>query len=125
MVYHELVGHFGQEYVLASLLESYWIVKGRATVRRVLGNVLITKEITLFSADEFRPIDRLTPDEPPFTSVGIAFSRPLCVKQRRFTVKHYGCLFSCLTVRSIHIEVTESPDTDSFALRTEICQPQK
>lgn len=44
MVYHELVGNFGQEYVLASLLERYWIVKGRATVQRVLGNVLITKQ---------------------------------------------------------------------------------
>ena len=36
MAHHELVGHFGQEYVLASLRQKYWIVKGRAMVRKVI-----------------------------------------------------------------------------------------
>ena len=58
--------------------------------------------------------DRLIPDEPPFPYVGIDFFGPLYVKQGRSTVKHYGCLFSCLTVRATHIEVTETLETDSF-----------
>ena len=60
------------------------------------------------------PADRLTPGEPPFSYVGIDFFGPLYVKQGRSTVKHYGCLFSCLTMRASHIEVTESLQTDSF-----------
>ena len=60
------------------------------------------------------PSDRLTPDEPPFSYVGTDFFGPLCVKQGRSTVKHYGCLFSCLTMRATHIEVTESLEMDSF-----------
>lgn len=32
MEVHESVGHLGQEYVLASLRQKYWIVKGRANV---------------------------------------------------------------------------------------------
>ena len=40
MEHHELVGHFGQEYVLASLRQRFWIVKGCATVRRVIGRCL-------------------------------------------------------------------------------------
>ena len=58
--------------------------------------------------------DRLTPDQPPFASVAIDFFGPLYVKQLRSIVKHYGCLFSCLTMRATHIEVTESLDTYSF-----------
>ena len=34
--YHEMVGHMGQESVLACLREKFWILKGRANVRRVI-----------------------------------------------------------------------------------------
>lgn len=60
------------------------------------------------------PEDRLTPDDPPFTSVGIDFFGPMYVKRGRSVLKHYGCLFSCLTMRATHIEVAESLNTDSF-----------
>lgn len=38
------VGHLGQEYVLTSLRQKYWIVKGRAAVRRVLGSCLTCRK---------------------------------------------------------------------------------
>ena len=60
------------------------------------------------------PKERLIPGKPPVSYVGIDFFGPLYVKQGRGTVKHYGCLFSCLTVRATHIEVSESLETDSF-----------
>ena len=49
-----------------------------------------------------------------FSHVGIDFFGPLFVKRGRSAVKHYGCLFSCLTIRATHIEVAESLETDSF-----------
>ena len=49
------------------------------------------------------PSDRLTPDNPPFTHVGIDFFGPLYVKRGRSILKHYGCLFTCLTMRATHI----------------------
>jgi len=33
---HQITGHLGQEYVLSSLRQYYWIIKGRSAVRRVL-----------------------------------------------------------------------------------------
>jgi len=114
---HESVGHLGQEYVLAKLRHNYWIIQGRAAVRRVLGNCLTCRKQNALKGQQVManlPSDRLTPDEPPFSYVGIDFFGPFYVKQRRSTVKHYGCLFSCLTMRATHIEVTESLETDSF-----------
>ena len=34
--YHLLSGHSGQEYVLSLIRKSFWIIKGRVTVRRIV-----------------------------------------------------------------------------------------
>jgi hypothetical protein len=60
------------------------------------------------------PAGRVTPDKPPFTFVGLDFFRPFLVKQGRSQVKRYGCIFTCLTVRAVHIEVAHTLHTDSF-----------
>ena len=118
---HETVGHLGQEYILTNLRRKYWIVQGRAAVCIVLGNCLTCRKQNVHKGQQVMahlPSDRLTPVEPPFSYFGIDFFGPLYVKQGISTVKHYGCLFSCLTMRATHIEVTESLETDSFYQRT-------
>lgn len=60
------------------------------------------------------PEETLTPDKPPFTFVGVDYFRPLEVKRGRSRVKRFGCLFTCLTTRAIHIEIAHSLDTDSM-----------
>ena len=117
MEHHKSVGHFGQEYVLSRLRHKYWIIKGRAAVRKVLGGCLTCRKQNAVHGQQVMadlPADRLTPGESPFSYVGIDVFGPLYVKQGRSTVKHYGCLFSCLTMRASHIEVTESLQTDSL-----------
>ena len=36
--HHKQAGHLGQEYVLSSLRQLYWKIKGRSAVRRVIGD---------------------------------------------------------------------------------------
>ena len=66
------------------------------------------------------PQARLAPKEPPFTNVGFDYFGPLLVKQGRSQVKRYGCLFTCLTMRAVHIEVAHTLEAVSF-----ICAHQR
>lgn len=60
------------------------------------------------------PQERIIPDEPPFTQVGVDCFGPYKVQSRRTVVKRYGVLFTCLTIRAVLIEVASSLHTDSF-----------
>ncbi|XP_068704346.1 uncharacterized protein [Montipora foliosa] len=131
MAHHQSVGHLGQEYEPKSLRKKYWIIKGRAAVRKVLSGCLTCRKQNSLRGQQMMadlPKERLTSGDPPFFYVGINYFGPLFVKRGRSTVKHYGCLFSCLTVRVTDIEVAESLETDSFiinALRRFISRRRK
>ena len=58
------------------------------------------------------PTGCLAYHEPPFTKCGVDLFGPIIVKQGR--LKRWGVLFTCLTIRCIHLEVVESADTDCF-----------
>ena len=59
------------------------------------------------------PKERLISDKPPFTMVGMDFFGPFQIKQGRNLVKRYGVIFTCLSIRAVHLEITHSMDTDS------------
>lgn len=61
------------------------------------------------------PVDRLT-QSCPFDYCGVDFFGPFLVKYRRSVVKYYGCLFTCLYSRAVHVETCLSLSTDSFIL---------
>ena len=114
---HEKNGHVGREHVLSLLREKYWIVRGRVAVRRVLGRCIICKQLNARCGQQKMadlPSDRVTADKPPFTYVGIDLFGPFLVKRGRSVQKRYGCVFTCLAIRAVHIEIVHSLDTDSF-----------
>lgn len=59
------------------------------------------------------PAARLAGFTRPFTYVGVDCFGPMTVVIGRRTRKRWGMLFTCLTVRAIHVEVAHSLTTDS------------
>ena len=59
-------------------------------------------------------MDRVTPTGAPFQIIGVDCFGPFLVKRGRSREKRYGCLFTCMTTRAIHVEVLYSLDTSAF-----------
>ena len=115
--HHGISGHSGLEHTLSLIRERYWIVKARGLLRRILSSCVDCRKRQAAVGQQKMaslPADRVTPFEPPFSFVGVDCFGPLEVRRGRSTVKRYGVLFTCMTVRAIHIEIAYSLDTDSF-----------
>lgn len=85
--------------------------------RRVRGKTVEQKMADL-------PLERILPDLPPFTNVGLDYFGPIEVKRGRIYVKRYRVIFTCMSSRAAHLEVANSLETDSciHVLRRFICR---
>ena len=109
--------HVGIEWTVNELRKKYWITRIRRVVknlsrncfkcRRYFGSTCVQKMSDL-------PPQRLDSGNPPFHYVGIDCFGPFLVKRGRAEVKRYGCLFTCLNTRAVHLEKLENMDVDSF-----------
>ena len=117
--YHRMVAHSGATCVLATIRKKYWLVKGMATVRRILSKCTQCRLL------ESRPCQQsMAPLPPcrtdlgtyPFKYCGLDYFGPFQVKCGRKASKRFGCLFTCMQSRAIHIEIAHSMSTDSFLM---------
>ena len=60
------------------------------------------------------PLGRAAINEPPFTHCGCDLCGPVVIKEGRKQVKRWIVVFTCMTVRCIHLEVVETAETDAF-----------
>ena len=117
--YHKTCGHSGKEHVLSRIRKRFWITQGSSAVKSVLAKCVICRRLQASLCQQKMadlPEDRVQPDRPPFTSVGLDFFGPFQVRCGRSLVKRYGIIFICLAIHAVHIEVAFSLDTDSFLL---------
>lgn len=114
--YHS-ISHVGVEWTLSLLRAHFWLTKPRRVIRRVIRGCVKCRRFFAKPASQIMadlPPERITPNAPPFTFVGLDAFGPFDVTIRRSTVKRYGCIFTCMTSRAIHIEVLHSLDVHSF-----------
>lgn len=124
---HLQLGHGGRNHVLSAIRRKYWITSGPTAVRKIISRCLICKLHGRKTAEQKMadlPEERVVPDLPPFTNVGVDYFGPVDVKRGRSIMKRYGVVFTCMTSRAVHLEVAYSLDTDSCinALRRFICR---
>jgi len=114
--FHE-IAHLGCEWVVSQMRQKYWITRARSVVKKVRYSCMKCRK--LFNAPCVQqmanlPAERLDPSKPPFTFTGVDCFGPLLIKRGRTEIKRYGCIYTCLTTRAIHLEKLDCMNTDSF-----------
>lgn len=113
---HRHYKHQNNETVVNELRQEYWIPRMRVEVRRVKTQcqqckLEKVKPITVEMAP--LPEARLAPYFRPFTYTGLDYFGPVYVTIGRRKEKRWVALFTCLTIRAVHLEVVDSLSTDS------------
>lgn len=106
-------GHSGREHVLSTLRQKYWIPRAQPLLNKVLRNCVVCKKLRGKQEIQMMadlPSERVTPHKPPFTYTGVDCFGPFFVKRGRSREKRYGCLFTCMAIRAVHIEKLHSLD---------------
>ena len=116
---HNQVAHAGRGMTINAVRTSgYWVINCNAAVRSTISKCVRCKILRgKFQQQQIAdlPKDRIS-EEPPFSYCGIDMFGPFTVKDGRNEKKRYGGLFTCLSSRAEHIEVTHSVTTDSFIM---------
>jgi hypothetical protein len=111
------VAHLGTEWVTGTLRQKYWITKIRTVVKSVSRKCITCRKLFAPPCAQLMsdlPVERLEPYKVPFTYTGVDCFGPFSIKQGRSELKRYGCIFTCLNTRAVHLEILHSLDTDSF-----------
>ncbi|XP_055633458.1 uncharacterized protein LOC129773829 [Toxorhynchites rutilus septentrionalis] len=125
--YHRMYRHANSETVVNEIRQLYVIPKLRTVVRHIGRNCQfckIRKALPTVPPMAPLPFARLAADHRPFSYVGVDYFGPLLVKQGRSNVKRWIALFTCLTVRAVHLEVAHSLTTASCisCIRRFVCR---
>ena len=118
--YHRRLLHADVSHALAEIRKEFWVLKGRSAVRRAIRQCLICLrwEGAPFKTPKFTnfPDYILSQDNPPFTFIGVDYLGPIFVKDDLKCTKNWICLFTCLNVRAIHLEVIDDMSTENVLL---------
>ena len=93
--YHVQMRHINTSTVICEIRHRFWKAKPR---QPQMGDL---------------PLDRITPFVRPFSYVGLDYFGPVTVTIRRQKEKRWVALFTCLSVRAIHLDIASDLSTDA------------
>lgn len=117
---HKRLLHAGPTFLLCSVRERYWPLKGRNLVRKTVHSC-----VTCFR-NKPKPLTQLMGQLPgdriiatrPFFNAGIDFTGPIITLvnrgRARKTNKSYIALFICFSTKAIHVEVVSDLNASAF-----------
>ncbi|XP_023948869.2 uncharacterized protein LOC112053624 [Bicyclus anynana] len=119
MHYHKKFAHGNHETIVNELKQRYWITRLRPTVRTVASKCMLCR-IRKAQPQPPRmgdlPEARLAHHQRPFTFCGLDLFGPMKITVGRRHQIRYGVLFTCMTIRAIHIEIVHTLTTDSLIM---------
>ncbi|XP_017471948.1 PREDICTED: uncharacterized protein LOC108363178 [Rhagoletis zephyria] len=108
--------HQNHEATLSNIRRKYWIPRIRQLLRSVIAECYLCR---ISKAEPHAPMMgplpevRLEPYVRPFTYTGLDYFGPISITVGRRKEKRWVALFTCLTVRAIHLEIAHDLSTDS------------
>ncbi|XP_075167990.1 uncharacterized protein LOC142241581 [Haematobia irritans] len=117
--FHCNMKHQNHEATICEIRKKYWVPHIRRVLRAVVSSCMLCR---LLKAEPNAPLmgqlpkDRLVPCDRPFQNTGVDYFGPLAVTIGRRTEKRWVALFTCLSVRAIHLELAHDLSTDSFII---------
>ena len=107
--------HEVTEHVRNIVQQKMWILGIRNALRSIKNKCITCRK---GRAQTIAPVMAGLPEElldasTAFTNIGVEYFGPFIVKVGRRNEKRWCCLFTCLTMRAVHIEVVPKLDTDS------------
>ncbi|XP_065092441.1 uncharacterized protein LOC135713285 [Ochlerotatus camptorhynchus] len=114
--YHRRFLHGNGETVHNEMRQRFYIPGLRNVIRQVSKQCVtcrVRKAVPQPPMMAPLPEVRVTGLVRPFTHTGVDYFGPIQVKQGRSLVKRWVALFTCLTVRAIHVELVHSLSTQS------------
>lgn len=118
--FHEKGHHAsGTNQTLAALSARYWVMSGREVIReweKICAECRRRKARACEQMMAPLPLSRLKSSFRAFTRTAVDFGGPFITVQGRGKrrEKRYLCLFTCLAMRAVHLEIAFGLDTDSF-----------
>ena len=114
---HQRLIHAGVAHTLSQIRQEFWVPQGRAEVRRVLNKCTICKR---HNGPSFRlplmppwPRERVS-RSTAFQYVGLDYLGPIRVKEGESVEKMWVCLFTCLAIRAVHLELVRGLSAQQF-----------
>ena len=115
--FHGRVQHLGRTSTVNELrANGFWMLSVNSQVRGVILRCTRCRYLRGKLGEQQManlPSNRVS-DEAPFTYCGVDMFGPFYIKEGRSQLKRYGAIFTCFSLRAIHIETTINIDTDSF-----------
>ena len=111
---HKNNHHEGTEHVRNIVQQKFWILGIRNALRSIKNKCIRCRK---GKAQTKAPVMANLPEEQlvastVFSNVGVDYFGPFTVKIGRRNEKRWCCLFTCLTVRAVHIKIVPKLDTD-------------
>ena len=114
---HVCICHQGKGMTLNEIRsQGYWILGCRNMVARFIYHCVMCRRLRAAPQQQKMadlPADRAD-SSPAFTFCGVDLFGPFLIRENRKELKRWGCIFTCLSSRAIHLEVVNSLSSSSF-----------